>query len=290
MNPVMSRIMNWTGTMLSVIGIGFVIMLVRDYYPQLNVDNLDRKLWSTVFGFSVIYGLANMILAFAWHELLKALGAQVDRILSLKIYGYSQLAKYLPGNIFHLAGRQALGMVQDIHGWILAKSSVWELVLISLAGVLYGLLVLPLIFTDISVPVSLSSLIFTVGIFAYLLFRFVGKGFSTALILYIIFLATTGVIFGALVDNISTSTSINWAPLIGAYVVAWLVGLITPGAPAGLGVRELVLIYLLRGVVDEADLLLSVLLTRLVTIAGDVIFYFIAVLIRMLRLDSANEH
>ncbi|MDZ7598490.1 MAG: hypothetical protein U5J82_09410 [Desulfobacterales bacterium] len=30
--------------------------------------------------------------------------------------------------------------------------------------------------------------------------------------------------------------------LCGAYVIAWLAGLVTPGAPAGVGVRELVLV------------------------------------------------
>ena len=31
----------------------------------------------------------------------------------------------------------------------------------------------------------------------------------------------------------------------GAYVIAWLAGLVTPGAPAGVGVRELVMYALL---------------------------------------------
>jgi len=45
-----------------------------------------------------------------------------------------------------------------------------------------------------------------------------------------------------------------------------------PGAPAGVGVRELVLLFLLKNVVAEAELLLAVVLGRLVTVMGDLLF------------------
>jgi uncharacterized membrane protein YbhN (UPF0104 family) len=61
----------------------------------------------------------------------------------------------------------------------------------------------------------------------------------------------------------------------GAFVVAWLVGLVTPGAPAGVGVRELVLMALLKGLVPEDDLLMAVLLSRVVTVGGDGLFFLV---------------
>ena len=61
--------------------------------------------------------------------------------------------------------------------------------------------------------------------------------------------------------------------------MAWLAGLLTPGAPAGIGVRELVLVLLLKGIVPEAELLLAVLLSRLVTVGGDLLFYLVAMAI-----------
>jgi uncharacterized membrane protein YeaQ/YmgE (transglycosylase-associated protein family) len=48
--------------------------------------------------------------------------------------------------------------------------------------------------------------------------------------------------------------------ICGAYVVAWLAGLLTPGAPA--------------------DLLTAIVLGRIVTVFGDVVFYLLAVCIR----------
>jgi uncharacterized membrane protein YbhN (UPF0104 family) len=62
----------------------------------------------------------------------------------------------------------------------------------------------------------------------------------------------------------------------GAFVIAWLAGLVTPVAPAGIGVREFVLLFLLKGLVLESDLLVTVLLSRVVTVAGDVLFFLAA--------------
>jgi uncharacterized membrane protein YbhN (UPF0104 family) len=57
-----------------------------------------------------------------------------------------------------------------------------------------------------------------------------------------------------------------------AFVTAWLIGLVTPGAPAGIGVREIVLIYLSGDYFDNGSILLSVMILRIVTVLGDVIF------------------
>jgi hypothetical protein len=51
--------------------------------------------------------------------------------------------------------------------------------------------------------------------------------------------------------------------------VAWLAGLLTPGAPAGVGVREIMLLFLLGTVVGRADLLLAAVLSRVITVTGD---------------------
>jgi glycosyltransferase 2 family protein len=50
-------------------------------------------------------------------------------------------------------------------------------------------------------------------------------------------------------------------------------------------VRELVLLFLLKGLVSEADLLLAVMLGRVVTVAGDLAFFGVA---RMLNAKVLN--
>jgi hypothetical protein len=59
----------------------------------------------------------------------------------------------------------------------------------------------------------------------------------------------------------------------GALALAWLAGFATPGAPAGVGVREAILILALTGSLgDEASTLVA-LAFRLVTTGGDVLLF-----------------
>ena len=70
------------------------------------------------------------------------------------------------------------------------------------------------------------------------------------------------------------------APLIGgAFVLAWLIGLVTPGAPAGGGIREAVLLFLLGHRYAPGDLLLAIVLGRSVNIVGDVGYFLLASLL-----------
>jgi uncharacterized membrane protein YbhN (UPF0104 family) len=58
-----------------------------------------------------------------------------------------------------------------------------------------------------------------------------------------------------------------------------LAGLITPGAPAGVGIREFVLYAILHPFVNEADLLAAIIFGRIITVVGDILFYILALVI-----------
>ena len=93
--------------------------------------------------------------AFAWWNLLKQFGAKPSCNWAIKTYGISQLAKYVPGNIFHLAGRQAMGMAAGVNGKALAKSTLWELGISAIAAGFFACLALPLKWPGL--PMSVSS-------------------------------------------------------------------------------------------------------------------------------------
>ena len=281
MRPKLKRILNLTGGALAIVGIVFVALRLHEYAADIDFERLDWAGWLAVGGFSLIYCLSNLMLAMGWWNLLGNLGAVTSRLWAVKTYGISQIAKYVPGNIFHLAGRQAMGMASGVAGRPLAKSAVWELASISGTGVLFGVLALPLIVPGLPTEVGVLSFLATMGLVAVVLWRFVGPPVARAFGWYMFFLAISGFLFAAVVDLLSKSPEISgtpWLLLCGAYVLAWLAGLITPGAPAGVGVRELVLLFMLKGVVGEPDLLLAVVLGRIVTVCGDVECFTIVLL------------
>lgn len=265
------------GTALAFTGVFFVGIRLQEYGTQIDVAHFNSAKWLVIAAFCVIYGFANLLLALAWWSLLDWFGLSVSRGWAIKTYGITQLAKYTPGNIFHLAGRQAMGMAANLPGWPLAKSALWELGLIALAAGLFGFLALPGLIPV--VPANWAPLVFTcaVGSVALAVWRFWGEQVVKAFGRYCGFLAVSGLLFAALIDLVNDNP--DNLPLIhiaGAYVLAWLAGLITPGAPAGAGVRELALLFLLDGVVSQADLLLAVLLSRAITVTGDLGFFGLA--------------
>lgn len=283
MHPTVKRGLHWVGGVVAIVGIAFVILRLRNYGAEIDFKQFRLVEWSAVVALAIVYGVANLMLGLAWWNLLRYLGANTSRCWSIRAYGITQIGKYVPGNLFHLAGRQALGMSAGVGGWQLAKSSVWELGLLSVTGAIFGLLALPLL--GMGLTISASSLIaaVTIGGAAALMWRFLGPFVFRAGVWYAVFLAVSGLVFVgllALVEGNSETVLGNLLPLIGAYVLAWLVGLLTPGAPAGIGVRELVLLLLLRGMVGETDLLLAVVLGRVVTATGDILFFAASTLAR----------
>ena len=68
--------------------------------------------------------------------------------------------------------------------------------------------------------------------------------------------------------------------LTGIFATAWVAGYLTPGAPAGLGVREAILVTLLDPVFGPAVAVALPLGLRIVTSAGDAIGFIAGLMLR----------
>jgi uncharacterized membrane protein YbhN (UPF0104 family) len=78
-----------------------------------------------------------------------------------------------------------------------------------------------------------------------------------------------------------TPLSLEWLPvLVEAFALSWLAGFVAPGAPAGLGVREGVLVALLGPLLESALVLQIVVAFRLATLVGDFIALALGVALR----------
>lgn len=270
------RALQWAGSGLALIGLVFVAFRLRSYWFDLDFSRVNSLLWVQFSGLVLIYGAANLLPILAWRNLLIYLGASVTRLAIIRIYGMSQLAKYIPGNIFHLAGRQALGMAAGMSAGILAKSIILDLSTMAVAGSLFGWLIMPILlpgFLELAgVLLLFSSAVFMVVI----LKKTAGYPPVWAFFWHMLFLAISGAVFVALlilVAGVEGTSSFFCLTIGGVYIVAWLIGLLTPGAPAGLGVREMILLLLLEGIIDDVDLLMATLLGRLVTVVGDLVIF-----------------
>jgi hypothetical protein len=301
MSPQAIALQRWLhllGSLLAIAGVVFMAFRIRDYWGSLDPVLLNSANIGQVAALSILYTVGNLLLALAWIRLLRHLGSEANHRSCIGVYGLTQLAKYIPGNIFHLAGRQAMGMAAGLRAGILAKSTFWELGLIAFSGALFSILILPIFWPEISAHSTAVLWCVCIAFILSSMWIYQGSDLAAAFLFQILFLALSGFIFIVLINGLGKETSSAlpaWSIGLGAYIVAWLIGLVTPGAPAGVGIREMVLIFLLGHAIPEAVLLPAILFSRIVSVAGDVTFclatilYCRAVPANSTKPDSSNH-
>ncbi|MDY0921848.1 hypothetical protein [Leclercia sp. CFBP8987] len=277
------KALNIAGSVIAVLSVLFVVHRIMAYWAQIPEDTFTLKLLSLILILAGIYGAANIILASAWRILMVGLEQSITSRIATRIYGLTQLAKYVPGNIFQFAGRQFLAMSHGFSGKAIAKSTFLELLLLVLTGAAFVLWMLPLLYPAFNIIYGLSLFIIIATLIALGLKWQDKSSLIKAIARYFLFLVISGTVFlcvlYSIVDN-WTATPALVLPLIGAYVIAWLAGLITPGSPAGVGVREFILILLLKPFFAEVDIVLAVIISRITTVVGDCFFYLYSLSLR----------
>lgn len=244
--------------------------------------------------------------AFAWQRMLAALGHREALFPLLAIVATTQAGKYLPGNVGHHVGRIGLSLAQGIPLAILVVSMAYEICLL-LLGTLFtalgsgalsgpGLGVL-LRLGDGKPAVVAAAVLAVLGLIALPLLSWVlpklvalvlrrreANPATTpaplplatmleVLALYIVAMLLVGAGLAVLSHGLFPGTPVDYALLTAAFTLAWAVGFVTPGAPAGLGVREALLLLLLAHSLGTANASLLVLALRVATTLGDMLCF-----------------
>lgn len=277
------------GAGLTLVSLLFVGIKLYAYSDSISFSQYSAGVWMGVLVLSVAYFAANFCLVWAWKDIMRHLGVTLGSRLTIELYGISQLGKYIPGNIFHLVGRQALSMAAGLPGKPVLRSTAWELGIGAVAGAVFCPLALPILFPTL--PFFSGCLLFGAGagLCWYLLKHFGSKVLASAYLQRGAFLAITGILFVILYQCISPELQdiFQYVLLAIIYIVAWFIGFVTPGAPAGLGIREAVMLLLAGYRFSEADMLMTVLLCRVISTLGDIFFFAFAWVMKYLI--SKNE-
>jgi glycosyltransferase 2 family protein len=270
------KILNWSGVFLGVLGVGFVINRLMAYSQQFNINSINPFQLCCLIVLVILYALANLLLVRAWQQVMRHLGVEINLRTSTVIYGKSLLAKYVPGNVFQFASRQAIGASMGLPNKPLALSFVWELGILATNGVTFAFLCIPLLNKEVPLWGCFALFIFAVILLLWFTRRFIDLSVTYAAAFYFIFLCIGSCVFSAVLFIVAApSQTYQFTPsfsICGVYIIAWLVGLITPGAPAGAGVREMVLYFFLQSVIQPSSLIVVIVLSRIITILGEVVF------------------
>jgi hypothetical protein len=274
-------LLSLAGALAGALGVVFVALKLVEYRDRIPLADLTTHSWLALVILTLVSGTAGILLALAWRELLGHFDVTVGRRWAIRIYGISQLAKYVPGNVVHIAGRQAMGAAANLPNWPLAKSAIWEIAVITATGCLFVLLTLPLIL-PISAALAFASFAGALALYIWIVASRYGRHLARAVAIHAGFLVVSGFVFFSLVSLFTQAGQPLQSlalQICGAYVLATVAGIVTPGAPAGFGVRETVLYALLQHSIAQPDLLAAILFSRAITLTGDVFFYAISSLL-----------
>ncbi|MGH6898566.1 MAG: hypothetical protein ACREJ5_18765, partial [Geminicoccaceae bacterium] len=246
---------------------------------------------------TLIYGLAGLLLAEAWRQLLGPGAAGADPWRERALYGRTQIAKYLPGNCFHLVGRQVLGKRLGHGHGPLVLASLGEAASLLLVA---GALALPLVWSELERTLGMAPgwlVLATAGLVAVVIGlngRRVGAWRARlalhaggppigawaprvlrAGLLHAAFFVVAGLVLWGVAAAIRDPAAPGLGPTaaVSSMAMAWWLGFVAPGSSAGVGVREAVLVLLLEPHLGSDGAMLAALALRLITTLGDLLFF-----------------
>jgi len=272
---------------------------------------LNNKILLITLVGGIAHGVNNFLLGWAWQKLLIWFGEpKASPKICLAVYGRTQIAKYLPGNFFHYPSRHVMGNRVGFNHPALVGAMVFEIIGLLVAGGIISLVGFPKgIYFGNSIILRLAilplilifPLIIQFGLVHFSIGRKLGfpekpiwNGFKELVpvwSIYLVFFLLEGLILWGIVGG-STGMWFNvpFIYIFSAFTISWVVGFLTPGAPAGLGVREAITILILTNFIGAPAAAFVALISRLVATLGDLVYFSLSFpLARKAGLHLTNE-
>lgn len=308
------------GTLLAITGVAVFAWLLARHVPleQLRAF-LDARMGVALVLASLTYGAAVPVMALVWKRLLGAMRVPSDFPRLCGILMTTQIGKYLPGNVGHILGRSALAVKSGLPASAVATTWVYEVLMLLGTGVAVGVLAATLSQPGLAqlrahgTTLGWVAAVCVLGVVAtvlasralpHLLRRFAPDtassrvapmqlapvDFAAVIGLYACAYLVAGASAAILALGLWPGVVPDIALLTAAFSIAWVVGFVTPGAPAGIGIRESLLIAMLGPSMGTADATVLVLALRIATTLSDVFVFGIGTVVFARSREKEPRH
>jgi len=277
----------------------FLATTIVNNWRSITSIEFNKYLFLLIFISLILNSFAHIFSAWVWTWILTLFNCKLGGFFAVKIYLITNISKYIPGNIWHFVGR--VKAIQN-HGDSIALGTftvVLEPLLMAIASLLITILSVSLGILE----VKFSPLIFSLLLFFILIVLMginpkfinpvlkklvINKGKVETniqlnkypflpLIGELIFLLLRGSAFMALMMPFIDLNIILIPQVLTAFSFAWLIGLIVPGAPGGLGIFEAVAIASLDPTIFPRDkIIIVVALFRFSSIIAETFTAYLA--------------
>ncbi|BAZ25138.1 hypothetical protein NIES4073_60420 [Kalymmatonema gypsitolerans NIES-4073] len=289
----MKQILRWVilgGTLF------FLAKALKDNWQEVTSIHIDAVGWAILLIATGITLLAHTWAGWVWSWVLKELNQPVNSSEFIQVYLKTNIAKYIPGNIWHYYGRIVAAKNANVSSGAATLSVLLEPLLMAAAALIIVLVGSQFMAEKTTIILLILQLLGLLGVLCVLHPRFLNR--ATRLLhrikakkstndtpqavplsleqyplrpllgeLGFLGLRSTG--FMLTLFALSPLNLSQIPLLLGAFSFAWLLGLVVPGAPGGLGVFEATAIALLQQHFPTAVLISATGLYRLVSILAE---------------------
>lgn len=272
--PLRQRIIsNLKWLWMIVVLIGFIVYIVN------NFENISTQLQLvspiSIFFTLILIATGRIGIIIMTREVLVSAGYRLSLRTIFYVVSTSDLAKYLPGGIWHFVGRAAyyktLNLSLATIGQAILKENLWLVVSAGFAGSI-------LLIAGYS-PGNLLWFLPAIAVIWMLVIYLWGRHVPLPRIIGIVILQFViwlmiGLSFSILLPLETSYPNISMAA--GAFTISWLIGFISLFAPGGIGVREAILVALLLPLLASSDSSVFAVTHRLLWIVIEFFFGLIA--------------
>lgn len=296
----MKKALKIIGNIVMIAALAFVVKKLLDMDISFSQLSEGRVVCALVLCF-VIQTVIIICSCYPWLVFTRSLsGRKIPFSAAMPVYTQSNLYKYLPGNVFQYVGRNQLAADMEISHVDVACATVldvlfcvfWTAVIsvIMLGGRIaellskYGrnLLIVGAVGIVIVIALILAVRMKFRDKFKAYISRY-SKAFAKenrpmllrGVFYYLLQNAVSAAMYmGCLALIVPQADTGELTALTGAFLFAWIIGFVTPGAPGGIGIREGVMLFVCGD--SFADrIVLFVLVMRIGSVFADVAAFVI---------------
>ena len=238
--------------------------------------------------------------AMVWLSLARGSGLVAPVTSAVAMYYVSQLGKYVPGSVWPVVAQMEFGRRWDAPRRVLLAAYSLVVMVLGATGLMLGVTLLPLSGADtvssrycwllLLLPVLLACL--HPRVVPYLLNRVLAlagreslelevrpAAMVKAVVWALVAWTLLGLHLAVLVDGLGESGASVVALSVGAMALGWAAGLLVVFAPAGLGVRDSILVAAFAGLVGGGAALAVAVASRVLLLLVDLALAGVALLV-----------
>lgn len=275
----------------------FLATAFKDHWLEVTAIRIDGVGWAILAIATGVTLLAHIWAGWVWTWVLQELNQPVESVYFIQVYLKTNIAKYLPGNIWHHYGRIIAAKNANVSPGAATLSVLLEPLLMAAAALIIIVSLGGTFATgNINLIAQIAQLLALLGVLCVVHPRFlnpaikflqrlkarmsntttesnarvsIGRYPVRPLLGELGFLVLRSAGFILTMFALGPLNLSQIPLLIGAFSFAWLVGFVVPGAPGGLGVFEATAIALLQNRFPPAVVISAIALYRLISIVAE---------------------